>query len=111
MILVVDGIVISIAFWKLITYFDAMYPEVIIKMRDSRRELRDERYQAMRDNLKGYVTGKLIVLKNAILDVGTISFGIALGIIGLPSNEYYQQLAQHRTFRSFNSHRNWIRNR
>jgi hypothetical protein len=46
----------------------------------------------MRDNLKEYVTGKPIVLKNAILDVGTISFGIALGIIGLPSSEYINNL-------------------
>jgi hypothetical protein len=39
MILVVEGTVISIAFWKLITYFNAMYSEVIIKVRDGRREI------------------------------------------------------------------------
>lgn len=44
------------------------------------------------DNLKEYVTGKPIIIKNAILDAGTISFEIALGIIGLPSNEYINNL-------------------
>jgi len=92
MILVVDGIVISIAFWKLITYVDAMYPEVITKVRDGGREIRDERYQAVRTHLKECVTGRPIVLKNAILDAGTIFFGIALGIIGLPNGEYINNL-------------------
>jgi uncharacterized membrane protein len=94
-ILVVDGIVISIAFWNLIAYLNAKYDEVIIKTikgRDGRGEIIDERYQAMRDNLKKYVTSNPVVLNNAILNIGTISFGIALGIIGLPSSGYINNL-------------------
>jgi hypothetical protein len=101
MILVVDGIVISIAFWKLIAYLNAKYDDVIIKaikVRDGRREIIDERYQAMRDNLTEYVTGRPIVLQNAILDAGTIFFGIALGIIALPSNEYINNLHSIQSF-------------
>jgi hypothetical protein len=90
-ILVVDGIVISIAFWKLIAYLNAKYPRVI-RERDGRREIIDERYEAMRDNLTVYVTSNSILSKNAILDLGTIFFGIALGIIGLPNSEYINNL-------------------
>lgn len=86
--LVIDGIVISIAFWKLIIYLDARYS----RLKVDNLNLRQLQFERMRTDLGSYVTDKSIVIKNFILDAGTILFGIALGIIALPTNEFINSL-------------------
>jgi hypothetical protein len=87
-ILVIDGIVISIAFWKLITYLNARYSI----LNGANLNLRQLQYERMRTNLGSYVTDKSILIKGFILDAGTILFGIALGIIALPTDEFINSL-------------------
>lgn len=93
-ILVVDGIVISIALWKLITYFNTKY-HVVIKAQMaqgvtgtfSRVDPSQNIWQYLAESSK-----KPIIIKNLILDVGTIIFGIGLGVVGLLTNQFLTDL-------------------
>jgi hypothetical protein len=107
-LIVVDGITLSIVLWKVIAYLNSLYPEVevtnevveeVINRKDrfsaidrldaiDRLGARALRHHEMRS--KGpfaYATKKPVAYKNLILDIGTIIFGIGLGIIGLPTTE------------------------
>ena len=79
--LVVDGIVISIALWKLLKYFNGMYGAIVIdniKIASSSNTRR-----GFREYLDDRKATNITIFKNGILDIGTIIFGIALGIIAL----------------------------
>ena len=87
---VINGIAISIAFWK------------IIKFTNGRNEIKDHKTQSTRQDLFSseqkektlyeYVKDKQIthgtILKNAVLDVSSIIFGIIIGMLALLNNDF-----------------------
>ena len=52
-----------------------------------RLDARVMRLKEMKDGPATYATKQPVIIKNFILDVGTIFFGIGLGLIGLPTTE------------------------
>ena len=92
-IIVVDGIALSILLWKLIAYFNSRFSPMEIDKDEVPRlkqmmNPRMARYTEMRQKgaVKYAVSGSVLA-KNLILDIGTIIFGIGLALIGLPTNE------------------------
>jgi hypothetical protein len=93
MIIVVDGIALSIILWKLIAYFNSRFspmevdPDEVPRLKQMMNP-RMARYTEMRQKgaVKYAVSGSVLA-KNLILDIGTIIFGIGLALIGLPANE------------------------
>ncbi len=86
-IIVVDGIALSIGLWKFIAYLNSLYSEIEVTRLMGRLDARVLRYKEMKEKPAAYATKKPVVIKNGILDAGTIFFGIALGLIALPTTE------------------------
>jgi hypothetical protein len=92
MIIIVDGIAISIVLWKLIAYYNRLYSP-----KDNKKNDRVNVYQGLYRNranmgmsMSGavhYAVFREVFVKNLVLDAGTIIFGIGLALIGLPTNE------------------------
>lgn len=99
MIIVVDGIAISIFLWKLIAYYNRMYSPAESGMKkikaDRTEENVDEKVRSRNRIQTGmgmsgavhYAVYRNVFVKNLVLDVGTLIFGIGLALIGLPTNE------------------------
>ncbi|MGH9963760.1 MAG: hypothetical protein ACRD5E_02880 [Nitrososphaeraceae archaeon] len=91
-ILVVDGVAISIAFWKVIAFLNSKYTQVPkpSPKDETMAYLANPRAAAYRQIKVGavrYAVQKTVFGKNLLLDGGTLFFGIILGLIALPSNE------------------------
>jgi hypothetical protein len=91
MIIVIDGIAISIVLWKFIAYYNRLYSP-----KDDKKKNRVNVYQDLynRSNVGTSMSGAIhyavyreVFVKNLVLDAGTIIFGIGLALIGLPANE------------------------
>jgi hypothetical protein len=93
---IIDGIVISIALWKLIKYFNGMYGSIIIndmKVADPTRKRR-----GIAEYLNDSKLTNIAILKNGIVDIATIIFGIALGLIALLNDPFVLGLHSIGTF-------------
>jgi len=88
-ILVIDGIVISIAFWKVIAFLNYIVSRDIDKNASRSLYFGSTMLKFTKENKIGalkYITYKSVIGKNVLLDTGTIVFGILVGLIALPVN-------------------------
>jgi hypothetical protein len=84
-ILVVDGIALSIVLWKLVAYFNLQTKytnsKLYTAMLNPKKALFEEKGPIL------YATEPNIFGRNLILDIATLLFGITIGLIELPVSE------------------------
>jgi hypothetical protein len=87
---VINGIAISIAFWKIIKFVNARYEIKDPDTQSTRQDLFNPKQKGK--TLDEYVKDKQIthgtILKNAVLDGSSIIFGIIIGMLALLNNDF-----------------------
>ena len=81
LMIVVDGIVVTIAFWKLIKFLNERNNPIILKGLIIAQS--PEQPRSFTQYFEDKNASNTIILKNGILDIGTIIFGIAVGLTAL----------------------------
>ncbi|MGD9674749.1 MAG: hypothetical protein AB7U98_14880 [Candidatus Nitrosocosmicus sp.] len=88
LIWIVNGIAIAIAFWKIIKYVNKRYPVVINPRNNTYFRVWNSRPRSFRFFVESSRITLGSVAKNAILDMSSILFGIAIGLTTLMDSDY-----------------------
>lgn len=87
-ILIIDGIAVSIIFWKILKFINLRYQIVI----DPQTLAQSAKTVSFSDYITNSKITKGSVIKNALLDLGSVIFGIVIGLVPILNDDFVNNI-------------------